>query len=68
VSTSRRRYTHPGCRTSLTTRNEKTTDKKMKYLTTKTAGKLYLTILCNNPERDTSWGGGDTHTHTQLSL
>jgi len=58
VSTSRRRYTHPRCRTSPTTRNEKTADKitgeKTKYITTaKTAGKIYPTVLCNNPESDT---------------
>jgi len=54
MSTSRRRYTHPRYRTSPTTRNEKTTDKTTKYVTTtKTAGKLHPTIPCNNPESDT---------------
>ena len=41
VSTPRRRYTHLRCRTSSTTRNEKTADKTKKHVaTTKTAGKL----------------------------
>jgi hypothetical protein len=54
VSTPRRRYTHPRRRTSPTTRNEKTAGKTMKYITTtKTAGKFYLTIPCNNPDSDT---------------
>jgi len=36
------------------TRNEKTTDTTTKYVTTtKTAGKLYQTIPCKNPESDT---------------
>ena len=62
VSTSRRRYTHRRCRTNPTTRNEKTADKTKKYVTTtKTAGKLYPTIPCNNPDSDTGW-------KTQLSL
>ena len=47
--------THLRCRTSLTTRTEKTTDKTTKYVTTKTAGILYPTIPCNNPESDTGW-------------
>jgi len=56
VPTSRRRYTHPRCRTSPTTRNDKPKDKTTKYVTTtKTAGKLYPTIPCNNPESDTGW-------------
>jgi len=54
LHTSRRRHTHPRCRTSPTTRNEKTTDKTTKYVTTtKPAGKLYPTIPCKNPESDT---------------
>jgi len=31
----------------------RTTDKTTKYVTTKTARKLYPTIPCNNPESDT---------------
>jgi hypothetical protein len=54
MSIPRRRYSHPRCRTSSTTRNEKTTDKTTKYVTaTKIEGKFYPTIRCNNPERDT---------------
>ena len=57
VSTPRRRYTHPRCRTSPTTRNEKTANKTTKYVTTtKTAGKP-----CKNPDSDIGW-------KTQLSL
>jgi len=55
MSTSSRRYTHPSCRTSPNTRKEwKNNGQKTKYVTTrKTAGKLYLTIPCNNPKSDT---------------
>ena len=54
VSTSSRRYTHLRCRTSPTTRNEKT-DKTTKYVTTKTAGILYPTMPCSNTESGTGW-------------
>jgi len=35
--------------------NKKTTDETTKYVTTKTAGILYPTTPCNNPESDTDW-------------
>jgi len=62
VSTPNRRYSHPRCRTSPNTGSEKTADKTTKYVTTtKSAGKLYPKIPCNDPESDTGW-------KTQLSL
>jgi len=50
VSISRRRYTHPQI---LTTRNEKPAGQNNENVTTaETAGKLYLTIPCDNPDSD----------------